>query len=356
MTTVIDDPLLGFALPRDQPGPAAGTAHALVEAADRVGVLARRVGAMLPAHRWSGTASASADRSLAAVALGLAQERRVLLAAASTLTRFAGQVSVAAQAADEARRLVASARSVQRSADRRAPATAVTGWGSSRLDGDVRDPAAVTLLDRARVRAYEARSTYDAAARRLTAELTDLSGRRVERAGLSPRLLLDAVGFVPVVGDAVDLANAAAYALQGHWDDAALTAVAAVPGPEGWAAASAKIGKAASRAGDVVKVVGDVPAEQRVVDVLAGLTVRGRRKETRLLDDGDAVETLYRRSFEPLGPTVLTKNKLGEDLLVTHLPGGGRISLRWSSGTGGPAIEFVDISGVDIMRVHVRDR
>ncbi len=359
MSAVTDDPLLGFALPRDDPAPSARTARALGEAAERVAVLLRRVGAMLPVQRWSGTASLAADRQLTTVALGLAQERLLLVSAAGALTRFAAAVTDAQSSADEARRLVSSARAVQRSADLRAAATipvAPAGWGDVRTDGVIHDPTAAALLDRARVRAYAARTTYDAAARRLTAELTDLSGRRVVRAGLSPRLLLDVVGLVPVAGDAVDLGNAAAYALRGRWDDATLTTAAAVPGPEGWAAASAKVGKAVSRAGRVERVaavVDDVPAEQQVAAVLAGLR-RGRRKETRVLPDDDAVTQLYREAFHPLGATTVRQGSRGE-VLVTRLPGGGRVSYRTWSRCGGATIEFAGVTGVDILRIHRED-
>jgi hypothetical protein len=343
MTTLLDDPLLGFGLPRDDPGEAARTAQALTETADRVGVLLRRVGAMLPVRRWSGLASVAADRDLTSVALALAQERQALVSAAAALSRFAAGVSLAQASADEARRLVATARSVQRSADLRAPATAVTGWGGTRLDGPLHDPAAVALLDRARRRAYDARSTYDVAARRLTAELTELSGRRVVRAGLSPRLLLDVVGLVPVAGDVVDLGNAAAYALQGRWGDATLTAVAAVPGPEGWAAASAKIGKAWSRADRITDVV----------TVVARLTERGRRSSNRVLADDDAIAALYFGTLRHLGRTEVRQGPLGE-VLVTFLPGGGQVSYRTASRDGGYVVQFTDVPGVTIDRIHRR--
>jgi hypothetical protein len=280
------------------------------------------------------------------------------VSAAEAMSRFATAVAVAQQSADEARRLMSSTRAVQWSADVRAGgmAAAPAGWGGVRADGVIHDPTAVALLHRARVRAHDARTTYDTAARRLTAELTGLSGRRVVRAGLSPRLLLDVVGLVPVVGDAVDLGNAAAYALQGRWADASLTAVAAVPGPEGWAAASAKVGRAVSRAGHVervVTVVDDVPAEQRVAEVLAGLQ-RGRRRQTRVLPDDDAVTRLYSEAFQPLGATRVTQGSRGE-VLVTHLPGGGRVSYRTWSRCGGATIEFTDVAGVDILRIHRED-
>ncbi len=356
MIAVAGDPLLGFTLPADDPTPYARTADSLVTAADRVGVLLRRVAAMLPVAAWSGVASVAADRRLGDTGLALAQERTRLLGGADALVRFSGRVALASELSAAARRLVTAARDAQQQADLRDPTAALTrsvGWGGRRADGGLYDPAAVGLLHRARLRAHEARSTYDAAARRLTADLTEISGRRVVRAGPSPRLLLDVVGLVPVIGDAVDLGNAAAYALQGRWGDASLTAVAAVPGPEGWAVASAKLGRALGRAGEVAKLVDDVPAEQRVAEVLAGLQ-RGRRRDTRVLPDDDAVTRLYREAFHPLGTTRLRQGSRG-DVLVTRLPGGGRVSYRSWSNCGGATIDFADVAGVDVKRIHRGD-
>lgn len=42
--------------------------------------------------------------------------------------------------------------------------------------------------------------------------------------------VLDVAGFIPVVGAVADLANAAIYAAEGDWGNAALSAVSAVPG------------------------------------------------------------------------------------------------------------------------------
>jgi RHS repeat-associated protein len=52
---------------------------------------------------------------------------------------------------------------------------------------------------------------------------------------------LDVIGLIPVVGEAADLANAAWYAKDGDYANAALSAASAVP-VAGWGAAAAKVG------------------------------------------------------------------------------------------------------------------
>ena len=316
MTAAIDDPLLGTPLPVDDPSHAARTADGLVAAADRVAVLGRRLAAMLPVQRWSGVASAAADRRLVLTAIALGRERTRMLQAAEVLARFSRQIGAAQVLADEATRLLAVARAAQDAADLRDGAAQPIGWGNHRTDGRFHDPYAVALLHRARDRAAEARRCYDQAARRLTVDLTALSGRRVVRDGISPRIWLDLAGFVPVVGDAVDAVNAAAYLAQGRWGEGLLTAAAVVPGPGGWVAGGAKIGKALDHAGDVGKVVDDVPADKRAIDVLAQLTVRGDRRHTRLLPDDESIERLYRDELEHLGPTRSIETKDGTVFLT----------------------------------------
>ncbi len=357
MSLVGEGSLLGVALPADDPAGSARVADDLVAAADRVATLGRRVTAMLPVHRWSGLASHEADRRLATAGLALARERSRLLAAAEALSAFSRAVALADGLADEARRLASCAQSAQQAADLHDPAAAVArtgGWGGHRADGSLVDPQAVALLDRARRQAYESRATYDRAAARLSASLSALSGRRVRRAGLSPRVLLDLAGFVPVVGDAVDLANAAVYAAQGRWSDATLTAAAAVPGPAGWAAGAARVARAAGAAGDagdVVRVVDGLSPQQRVADLVAGLSERGRRPTTRILPDDDAVEAFYRRRLAPLGTTRVTPTPRGAVLLTT-LPGGGRIGFRRFSGTGGATIQILDLDELPVSLIH----
>lgn len=58
----------------------------------------------------------------------------------------------------------------------------------------------------------------------------------------------DAAGFIPLVGDAVDLAHAGVYALQGKGVEAGITAAAAVPFA-GWAVGAEKLGKAGTKIG-----------------------------------------------------------------------------------------------------------
>lgn len=59
--------------------------------------------------------------------------------------------------------------------------------------------------------------------------------------------VLDAAGFIPVVGAAADMANAGWYAAKGDWKNASLSAVSAVPGV-GDAVAAVKIGAKATGA------------------------------------------------------------------------------------------------------------
>ena len=58
----------------------------------------------------------------------------------------------------------------------------------------------------------------------------------------------DAAGFIPGIGDAVDLAHAGVYALQGRGVEAGITAAAAVPFA-GWAVGAEKLGKAGTKIG-----------------------------------------------------------------------------------------------------------
>lgn len=59
--------------------------------------------------------------------------------------------------------------------------------------------------------------------------------------------VLDAAGFIPVLGAAADMANAGWYAAKGDWKNASLSAVSAVPGV-GDAVAAVKIGAKATGA------------------------------------------------------------------------------------------------------------
>ncbi|HEX6340286.1 RHS repeat-associated core domain-containing protein [Umezawaea sp.] len=79
---------------------------------------------------------------------------------------------------------------------------------------------------------------------------------------------LDVVGLVPVVGEAADLANAAWYAAEGNYVDAALSAASAIPFA-GYGATAVKAGKYADKAVDAVQTadnVGDAAKTAAKVD------------------------------------------------------------------------------------------
>ncbi len=349
------DLLLGVGLPLDDPAAAARAADQLREAAGRLAVLARGTAGLLPVARWSGVAAVAADRRLLDSALALTAERDRLTSAATALTAFSRAVGTARSLADEAAQLLAGARSVQAGADRRDPALAATrsagSWSGPRADGALYDPAAVALLDRARARARESRETYDRAAARLTSALTGLSGRRVVRAGLSPRVLLDVAGLVPVAGDAIDAVTALDYLRRRRWADAALYGATAVPGPEGWIAGGSKIARAVRRVGDVEHVVDDLPAAEAVALHVGALLVRGRRSTVRLLPDDEAVAAFYWERLERLGTTTPLDTPRGTGL-VTHLPGGGRVVFRRFSESGGFTIDIDQVPTTPVRTIH----
>jgi hypothetical protein len=353
--TALRDDLLGVALPQDDPAASGRTVEELRAASDRLALLARGVSGLLPVRRWSGVASAAADERLVVTALALSAERARLLRAADALSRFRLGVAAAATLGDEAHALVESAYALQARADAADPALAAYrtsgGWSGPRADGRLYEPAAVALLDQARSRARDARATYDRAARTLAAELGDLSGRHVVRARLSSRTALDVVGLVPVVGDAVDAVNAAVYLRQGRWGDALLTGAAVVPGPEGWVAGGLKIVKALRHAGDVEKVVDDLPAAERAATHLDALLVRGRRRHVRLLPDDEAVDAYYRELLQPLGRTTELPTPQGM-ILVTEIPGGAIITMRRFSGSGGFTIDIRGVPATPVTRIH----
>jgi len=281
--TAYDDPLLDMSLPADDPTATRRLAEDLRQLADRLGRQGDQVGAMVGVEGWSGTASTAADRRLSLCRLVLRLERTRLLLAADALDAFSGRVAVARVAADEARRLVAAARAAQLRADRLDPVAArsrdATAIGH-RLDGSVYAADAVVLLDRARQRALASRTGYDDAATALATELTSLSGRRVLRRAADGRLLLDLLGFVPVVGQVVDVYDVLTYGSQGRWAAAGVTVASAVPGPVGWVVTAAGIVTSLTHLGEVAGIerspsaVPVVPVARAVSDALPARVAR----------------------------------------------------------------------------------
>jgi hypothetical protein len=128
-----------------------------------------------------------------------------------------------------------------------------------RLVGSVIVPDPVVLLFRALVRALASRTGYDDAATALATELTSLSGRRVLRRAADGRLLLDLLGFVPVVGTVVDVCDVLTYGSQGRWEEAGVTVASAVPGPVGWVVTAAGIVSSLAHMGEVAGIERTAP-------------------------------------------------------------------------------------------------
>lgn len=345
----------GVPLPDGDPASVDGVAGRLDDLGARLLLMARGVAQLLPVAGWSGIAASAADARLLDIAAALAAERSRVERAAVALRGCAGRLRAAEGLAAEARLLLAAAHREQAVADARDPSLAVARasgqWSGPRADGTVYDPVAVAVLRRAQDRARAGRDAADAATRRLVEELTELSGRRVLRESGSWRTLLDLAGFVPGYGDAVDLANAGAYAAKGDFGDAALTGAASVPGPLGWLAGGRKVERATEAVGDVARVSDDGTARARAVDALGSLTVPGLRGHVRMLPDDAAIDAFYRDVLSSLGPTTSTVLPAGV-VSVTALPGGGRIVHRTFSRTGGHAVELQDVEGALVRLVH----
>lgn len=80
--------------------------------------------------------------------------------------------------------------------------------------------------------------------------------------------VLDVAGLIPVVGEVADLANAAWYAAEGNYVDAALSAASAIPFA-GYAATAVKAGKYADKAIDAVQAGDKVADTAKTADKVA---------------------------------------------------------------------------------------
>ncbi|MBQ0925608.1 putative T7SS-secreted protein [Saccharopolyspora endophytica] len=145
----------------------------------------------------------------------------------------------------------------QQSHDKAVAAYNSGGGESGALPPVFQDPgeeyrqAARELLERAR-RQLEAVAGESAKALNEMAEAVPTEDEESTAETLA-HAATDAAGFIPVIGDAVDLAHAGVYALQGRGTEAALTAAAAVPFA-GWAAGGTKLGKAGTKIGEALGI------------------------------------------------------------------------------------------------------
>jgi hypothetical protein len=253
---VTESAVLSVALPTGDPAGIRSTARSLDSTADRLGALGRR-GVTVVDTEWAGAAAEAAADRIARLSVRLLSESLRCHEAAEALWVFATRLDFALDLAADARRLLDLAYATQQAADLADPALAVgrsLTWTGGSPTSYFGDPGAARLVDRARRTAWDADSLARRACRDLVAELSSLSGVSLARRGLSPRLLVDLAGFVPVVGDAIDAANGVVYLLQGDTLNAGLSLGAVVPGPLGWGATSGRIGKTLTDA-EVIDVV-----------------------------------------------------------------------------------------------------
>jgi RHS repeat-associated protein len=117
---------------------------------------------------------------------------------------------------------------------------------------------------------------------------------------------LDVAGMVPVIGEAADLANAAVYAAEGNWGEAALCAAAAIP-VAGNAITAAKMGRNAKKAIDAAASIGEKTDD--AVDVAKAappVKVENPEPPTKVADNTKRTETCAsRNSFAPDTPVLM---------------------------------------------------
>ena len=261
--------LLAAHLPSGDPVSVRATARSLDAVAAELATLSRRGSSVLEGT-WRGDAAVSAAVRITRLASRLYSESRRCSRAAEVLWVFATRLDWALDQASAARRLLDAAFTAQRRADTADPSLALghaSVWTGSRGADAFTDPDAAALAARARSTAASAVTVARRANDDLVRSLSALTGLSVERQHLSPRLLLDVAGFVPVVGDAVDAVNGLAYLLHGDELAAGLSFGAVVPGPFGWASTSGRIGKALTddELVEVVRRTAD-PLQARHVD------------------------------------------------------------------------------------------
>ncbi|GIE77713.1 hypothetical protein Aph02nite_36630 [Actinoplanes philippinensis] len=127
---------------------------------------------------------------------------------------------------------------------------------------------------------------------------------------------LDVAGMVPVIGEAADLTNAAVYAAEGNWGEAALCAAAAIP-VAGNAIAAAKMGRNAKKAINAAEAIAE-KADDAVDVAKAAPPVKAPDPEppTKVADNTKRTETCAtKNSFAPDTPVLMadgTTKPIGE--------------------------------------------
>jgi len=124
--------------------------------------------------------------------------------------------------------------------------------------------------------------------------------RMMDEARDSGHLVLDLLGFIPGFGEIADLANAAWYAAEGNYADAALSAAAAVPG-YGWLATGTKLLGKGKKATKTINTINKIKEKTGVMDAGKWLTKEGTipasimkvTENKPLIYGGNVIKTLY---------------------------------------------------------------
>ena len=143
---------------------------------------------------------------------------------------------------------------------------------------------------------------------------------------------LDVAGLVPVIGEVADLGNAAWYAAEGDYANAALSAASAVP-LAGYGASAVKAGKYAKKATDAVQGAQDAATATKTASKMCSFSGRtkvvmadGSKKAISKIAVGDEVQARDPETGERVGKKVLetfvhtdtlVKLKVGKESLTT---------------------------------------
>ncbi|MCF6376449.1 Ig-like domain-containing protein [Nocardioides KLBMP 9356] len=143
---------------------------------------------------------------------------------------------------------------------------------------------------------------------------------------------LDVAGLVPVIGEVADLGNAAWYAAEGDYANAALSAAAAVP-LAGYGASAVKAGKYAKKATDAVQGAQDAATASKTASKMCSFSgstkvvmADGSTKAISKVAVGDEVQARDPETGERVGKKVLetfvhtdtlVKLKVGRESITT---------------------------------------
>lgn len=124
--------------------------------------------------------------------------------------------------------------------------------------------------------------------------------------------VLDVAGFIPVVGAVADLANAAIYAAEGDWGNAALSAVSAVPGFGDAVGAVKILAKSANALGKAL------PKAKNTLSFCGKLTGKAKTGAKRIANKGRRKKKAKKAKKEAKKNAAKNKCFTGDTLVCTN--------------------------------------